>query len=123
MTNIAAMPLHLALYQQLSEASAAMVEAARANDWERLVDLEREVARLRDALMNGQIPPNPGAAAEEEARRALIQRILDDDAEVRRHTEPWMEQIRRYLGGGVRRREVERAYLGAEGVSARPPLR
>ena len=40
----------------------------------------------------------------------VIQRILDDDAEIRRHTEPWMEQVRRFLGGRNSRDRVERAY-------------
>jgi flagellar protein FliT len=43
-------------------------------------------------------------------KRTLIQRILDDDAEVRRHTEPWMEQVRQFLGGSARRKQVEGAY-------------
>jgi flagellar protein FliT len=40
----------------------------------------------------------------------MIQRILKDDAEVRRHTEPWMEQVRRFLNGDARKRQVDRAY-------------
>ncbi len=45
---------------------------------------------------------SPGAAmvAPEIARkRGLIQQLLDDDAEIRRHTEPWMEHVRKLLGG------------------------
>ena len=36
--------------------------------------------------------------------------VIDDDAEVRRHTEPWMEQVRRFLTGNVRKRQVDQAY-------------
>ena len=42
--------------------------------------------------------------------RALIRRILNDDKEVRVHTEPWMDNVRQLLSGGVRERNVRAAY-------------
>lgn len=103
------MPAQIEIYEQMCALSARMVEAARAHDWERLVDLERSVASLRDILMKEADDANadPGEAAR---KRDLIQRILRDDAEVRRHTEPWMEQVRRFLSGDARKRQVDRAY-------------
>jgi flagellar protein FliT len=54
---------------------------------------------------------NEGADPREaEKKRDLIRRILQDDAEVRRHTEPWMEHVRRFLNGGAKKRQVDRAY-------------
>lgn len=104
-----AMPSQIEMYQDMSALSARMVEAARANDWDTLIGLERSVAALRDALM--AMDENAGLSDEEVGRKAaLIRRILDDDAEVRRHTEPWMEQVRQFLGGNARRQQVERAY-------------
>ncbi|WIM06713.1 MAG: flagellar protein FliT [Candidatus Nitricoxidivorans perseverans] len=102
------MPSQIELYEEMSALSARMVEAAQCNDWERLVALEHSVAALRDTLM-----AEDGASLSDDEiglKRALIQRILDDDAEVRRHTEPWMEQVRQFLGGATTRRKVERAY-------------
>ena len=88
-----------------------MVEAARASDWERLVGLERNVATLRDGLID-EDDNNSLSLAELDAKHGLIQRILDDDAEIRRHTEPWMEQVRRFLGGHTARERLERNYGG-----------
>jgi flagellar protein FliT len=107
------MPAQIEIYEQMCALSARMVEAARANDWERLVDLERSVAGLRETLMKDA---DGGSADPQEAarKRDLIQRILRDDAEVRRHTEPWMEQVRRFLSGDARKRQVDQAY-GAGG--------
>ncbi|MBZ0127186.1 MAG: flagellar protein FliT, partial [Rhodocyclaceae bacterium] len=48
--------------------------------------------------------------AEKTRKRDLIHRILADDAEVRRHTQPWMEQVKQFLGGSARERSVRRAY-------------
>jgi flagellar protein FliT len=104
-----AMASQIGIFEEMSALSAKMVEAAQANDWQQLIDLEKSVAILRDTLLddddNGKLTPN-----EVSMKRALIQRILDDDAEIRRHTEPWMEQVRRFLGGSSRRKQVERAY-------------
>lgn len=107
------MPAQIEIYEQMCALSNRMVEAARANDWERLIDLERAVADLRETLTKdgGNAAADPREA---EIKRAMIQRILKDDAEVRRHTEPWMEHVRRFLNGDARKRQVDRAY-GAGG--------
>lgn len=103
------MSAQLEIYEQMCALSARMVEAARASDWEQLIDLERAVAGLRDTLV-AEPEGVTVDAFEAEKKRALIQQILRDDAEVRRHTEPWMEQVRRFLSGDARKRQVDRAY-------------
>jgi len=103
------MTSQISLYEEMGALSSRMVDAARANDWESLITLEHSVAELRNALLNGA--DNNDLSGEELERKArLIQRILEDDAEVRRHTEPWMEHVRQFLGSGAKQRQVERAY-------------
>lgn len=95
------------IYEEMSAISARMVEAARNNDWENLIRLEKSVMALRLSLTaddNNRLTPQ-----EMDIKRALIQRILDDDAEVRRHTEPWMEQVRQFLSGDIRSSPVGNA--------------
>jgi flagellar protein FliT len=98
----------ITLYEEMSSLSTRMVEAARANDWNRLVSLEQAVAALRRTLMDS--PDDNLSQGEVNLKATLIQRILDDDAEIRRHTEPWMEQVRQYLGSTVRQRRINDAY-------------
>jgi flagellar protein FliT len=104
-----AMASQIEIYEEMSMLSARMVEAARANDWDNLIRLEKSVVALRLSLTadddNGRL-----TSSELDAKRAFIQRILDDDAEIRRHTEPWMEQVRQFLGGKNRRKQAESAY-------------
>lgn len=107
---MAPMPSQIELFEEISALSAQMVAAAQANDWEHLVTLERSVAALREELMADPDPNGSLSPAEIELKKALIQRILDDDAEIRRHTEPWMEHVRKFLGGTTKRKQVERAY-------------
>ena len=103
-----AMPSQIEMYQDMSALSAQMVEAAQANDWDRLIGLERSVAVLRDTLMS--MDDNDGLTEDDLGRKAeLIRRILDDDAEIRRHTEPWMERVRQFLGDRRRRPAAEPA--------------
>ena len=102
------MPSQIELYEAMSQLSSRMANAARARDWAALVELESGVKGLRMALYT--TPDDTDAAYADAARkRQLIQSILDDDAEVRRHTEPWMERIRHFLGDAERLRELQHA--------------
>lgn len=101
------MPSQIEMYQDMSALSAKMVAAARARDWDSLLGLERAVAALRDRLMEAD--DNAGLSTAELGLKAdLIRRILDDDAEIRRHTEPWMERVRQFLGEQARLGQARR---------------
>lgn len=117
MATMHRMPSQIELYEEMSLLSSRMVEAARAGDWDNLIELEHGVSSLRNALMATPEDSN-SPATDLNRRRSLIQRILEDDAEVRRHTEPWMEHVRKYLGDSARRRDVEKAYAAGAGESA-----
>lgn len=103
------MPSQIEIYEDMSNLSTQMVEAARTQDWDHLATLEEAVAGLRRSL---QVDDDNSilSDADLERKRTLIQQILEDDAEVRRHTEPWMEHVRQFLGSSNQRRRVERAY-------------
>ncbi|MBX9849876.1 MAG: flagellar protein FliT [Rhodocyclaceae bacterium] len=109
-----AMPSQIEIYEEMTTLSARMVEAARSNDWDSLIELERSVSALRLRLAEDDESARL-ASVERERKAALIQRILADDAEIRRHTEPWMEQVRQFLGGSRKKRQVDQAY-GAHSI-------
>jgi flagellar protein FliT len=104
------MPSQIELYEEMCRLSSHMAAAARERDWDSLVELERDVGHLRQALLAA--PDDDGLVADIAVKRNLIQRILDDDAEVRRHTEPWMERVRHFLGDAERMRYIQQASLG-----------
>ena len=108
MASISPMPSQIELYEEIGALSGRMVAAAQAHDWDALIDLERSVAALRDTLMTSD--ESSGSILDTDRKRFLIQQILQHDAEVRRHTEPWMEQVRQYLGTANRRQRVQNAY-------------
>lgn len=110
------MAAQLELYEEIRSLSTDMVGAARSSDWERLIELEGRVCALREelAVNSGQEADAAAGTHELDRKYRLIQLILDDDAEVRRHTEPWMEQVRQFLGSQGRRRQMQQAYAATD---------
>ncbi|MCX9156145.1 flagellar protein FliT [Niveibacterium sp. 24ML] len=103
----------LALYENMSGLSAQMAVAARENDWDRVSALEAQITQLRNDLLNADSLDRPAPLMSDTERRKkadLIKRILADDREVRRHTEPWMDSVRTMLGGASRGRAMRAAY-------------
>jgi flagellar protein FliT len=97
------------IYKDMSTLSAQMVAAAHAHDWELLICLEKSVAALRNKLP--RVDDNATLSPDELAiKRDLIQGILENDAAVRTCTEPWMEQLRGFLGNSNKRRRARQAY-------------
>ena len=103
------MPTQIEIDEEMSALSMRMVEAAHAHDWERLVGLEKSVTALRSKLPKEE---DNAALSQSELnhKRELIQGILENDANVRTCTEPWMEQLRKFLGNGNRRQRMKTAY-------------
>jgi len=104
------MDAQLMLYENMSQISLHMVDAARANDWDRLCELETQVAKLRDQLMAQPKTPPVRDEAARTRKLTLIKQILDDDREIRSHAEPWMENVRVLLAGNARQKAVQKAY-------------
>ena len=112
------MPSQIELYEEMCLLSSRMVTAARASAWDRLIELEQQIAGLRDSLLIAAEDGN--AAGTDPARKhSMVQRMLEDDAEVRRHTEPWMEHLCQFLGDSTRRREILKAYAAGSGRAPR----
>ena len=102
----------LGLYESMKDVSAQMVLAAEQADWDTLVDLEKRLAHIRDQAMQ-EDTPNMQHALDEATRSRkieLIQAILANDREIRRHTEPWMASMRELLGAQSRSQILQRVY-------------
>ena len=98
-------------YESLSSLMGLMRDAAAQGQWDRLLDLEtqcrRHVESMRQA--DAKIPLGPDEGAK---KRNLILKILADDAIIRRHTQPWMEQLQRVMRSTRLEQQVRRAYGG-----------
>ncbi|MCL2161552.1 MAG: flagellar protein FliT [Betaproteobacteria bacterium] len=91
----------LALYE-------TMVDTARTRDWDRLVEIERQAAALRDAAVDR--PFSSAGEDDVEELTALLTRIQRLDREIRSLVEPAREQARQQLAVEVKGRAVREAY-------------
>lgn len=88
-------------YEAIEHASQDMLEAARSGDWGQVSKLEGACALLVSQL--GQaIGARSLEPAEARAKSRILQRILLNDAEVRRLAEPWLAKLDRMLAGGAK---------------------
>jgi flagellar protein FliT len=91
-------PSVLSYYEAIERASADMLDAARAGDWNLVVKLEGACVLLISQLKQAaRAVPLPQDEAKMKSR--IMQRILVNDAEVRHLAEPWLHDLDRVLQG------------------------
>jgi flagellar protein FliT len=99
-------PQLLSYYEAIERASADMLSAARAGNWDEVVKLEGACVLLISQLKHASQDPAPATAAADvhtsEAARMksrIMQRILVNDAEIRHLAEPWLQDLDDTLTG------------------------
>lgn len=88
----------LSYYEAIEKASADMLEAARAGDWDQVVKLEGACVLLISQLKQAAREV-PLAQEEAKLKSRIMQRILVNDAEVRNLAEPWLPDLHRLMHG------------------------
>lgn len=85
-------------YKAIEDSSAQMLNAAKAEDWEQVVRFEGACAvlieQLRERAAQEQLQPEQRA---EKSR--IMQRILNNDAQIRYLAEPWLMHCEQNLEG------------------------
>ena len=91
-------PQLLSYYEAIEQASADMLNAAKAGDWDQVVKLEGACVLLISQLKHAarQAPLDAEAA---KAKSRIMQRILINDAEIRHLAEPWLQELDDLLTG------------------------
>lgn len=102
-------PQLLTYYEAIERASADMLSAARAGNWDEVVKLEGACVLLISQLKNAAQEPGAAMAratahAQDAARvkSRIMQRILVNDAEIRHLAEPWLQDLDDTLAGRSR---------------------
>jgi flagellar protein FliT len=91
-------PSVLTFYEAIEKASADMLDAARAGDWDQVVKLEGACVLLISQLKQAA-RELPLGQDESRVKSRIMQRILLNDAEVRQLAEPWLPDLHRLLQG------------------------
>ena len=88
----------LSYYEAIERASADMLAAAKAGDWDQVVKLEGAcvllISQLKHAARNA-----PLDAEAAKAKSRIMQRILVNDAEIRHLAEPWLQDLDDMMAG------------------------
>ncbi len=88
----------LSYYEAIEQASADMLSAAKAGDWDQVVKLEGAcvllISQLKHAARNA-----PLDAEASKAKSRIMQRILINDAEIRHLAEPWLQELDDMMAG------------------------
>ena len=88
-------------YEAIERASADMLDAARAGDWDHVIKLEGACVLLISQLKNAA-KERTLSAEESQLKSRIMQRILVNDAELRHLAEPWLEDLDDLLAGRPR---------------------
>lgn len=99
----------LDLYQEVARLTDHMLSAAHQSDWDRLLELEAGCAHCIESLRGCPVPARLSESVREQ-KIALLRRILTNDREIRKLTEPWMQRIGQLLETTRRQSDVARAY-------------
>lgn len=76
-------------YKAIENSSARMLEAAKAEDWEQVVRYEGACAVLIEQL-RARANSEPLAPEQRVEKTRIMQRILNNDAQIRYLAEPWL---------------------------------
>lgn len=94
-------PVHgdlITFYKAIEQASADMLAAARAGDWDQVVKLEGACVLLISQL-KAAARANELDAETAKAKSRIMQRILVNDAEIRHLAEPWLADVDQIMSG------------------------
>ena len=104
----------LAIYEDISRITRQMLEAARSDDWDQLVDLEKNCSARFAHLFELE----DGSARDDEFRRRkgeLIRDVLRDDAQIRLLVEPWLAHLSAMIGTTRQQGRLNQAYGAGAG--------
>lgn len=91
----------LSYYEAIEQASADMLAAARAGNWDEVVKLEGACGLLISQLKHcaRQVAVDRDTAR---TKSRIMRRILVNDAEIRQLAEPWLSDIDELIAGQQR---------------------
>jgi flagellar protein FliT len=99
----------IAIYENMSDLTGQMLDAARSRDWETLVELETRCAGHVRTLQAGEGPVML-AGPSRDRKISLIHKILADDKAIRDLTSPWMAELSALMSSARTERKLHSAY-------------
>ena len=99
----------IALYEAMAAITAAMLAAARAEDWDVLVTLEATCAARVASLQQGE-PLATLSLQQNERKAALLKQMLANDIDIRQLAATRMTQLSNEMSSASTERKLSKAY-------------
>ncbi|MCQ9616014.1 flagellar protein FliT [Paenalcaligenes niemegkensis] len=93
-------------YEVIAEITRNMLELALVNEWDEVVSLSERYVHAVDQLRE----VDTLSATDRAARRQLLSRILENDAQIRHLAMPELGRLNQLLGNMKRQQDVLQAY-------------
>lgn len=100
----------ISIYESVAVITDQMLAAARAADWEQLIELESRCTNHVEVLKRNPEPRELLSPVAREKKTRIIKQILQDDREIRTITEPWMAQLSALINSTGTERKLSRTY-------------
>ncbi|MBV2234760.1 MAG: flagellar protein FliT [Sterolibacterium sp.] len=98
-------------YDEMHILSTHMLAAVERGDWERVAELEKQIAAIRDLLMDHPVPLDASPEAIEEQKRLLSAIILNQQSTASQAQDK-LEELRELIDTTSNQRRVGAAYGG-----------
>jgi len=99
----------VSVYETMVGITDRMLDAAGANEWDHLAELEQECAAcVRRLKADGD--QQPLADGQRQRKVDAIRRMLANDRQIRDLAQPWMAQLSAMISNTTTERRVARAY-------------
>lgn len=102
-------------YKAILATTGKMLAAAQNSEWDQLIVLEQECKQLTEMLKREDLEPILDKELLQKKVK-IIHQILDDDAQIRAITEPWMVRLQDMLSINGRTRSLQQAYQPVNNV-------
>ncbi|MCP5252209.1 MAG: flagellar protein FliT [Nitrosomonas sp.] len=97
------------LYEDILATTDKMLDAAKRNEWDTLIALERQCRELTQKLATNETEL-PLSYEHQQKKIEIIHQVLDHDAQIRQITEPWMTKLQEMISANRYKRNLQQTY-------------
>lgn len=99
----------ISTYEEILVTTNKMLAAAQSNEWDTLINLEKQCRELTNKLIENETESTLSHELQQKKIK-IIHQVLDDDAQIRSITEPWMSKLQDIINTNTYKRSLQQAY-------------
>lgn len=99
----------ISIYEEILATTNKMLDAAQKNEWDTLINLEKQCSKLTHKLIENETELTLSQELQQRKIK-IIHQVLNDDAQIRLITEPWMAKLQEIINTSTCKRNLQQAY-------------